>query len=205
MLGRRVAAVMALVPVTLMSACGYGGALDDARREAEALPVVISVDQSNVPDGVTSYLEFRKSPENGGSTEGGVRVKSAEDLGKLHGASADFKSFLGWQLRANVAAVKLDFAERGMQTLPARCELAARITVWGVAPEVAMGREWWCNRDANEVIWVKQGDSWRIAGRMRGGWDCRVLEHYKVPPDITAAVCWEKDGRTVREYTGPGH
>jgi len=200
---RRHIAAGALTIATLLSACGYGDGLEDARREAATAPVRITVNPADAPDAVVTYLEVRKNPEDGASTEGGVRVKSADDLGRLHGASADFRSFLGWQLSANVAAVKAGLAARGKSALPSSCDMAARITVWGVTPTVAMGREWWCTRDANEAIWVKDGDKWRVAERMRGGWDCSVLDRYRVPADITAAMCWEKDGRTVRRYTGP--
>jgi hypothetical protein len=191
-----------LVLVTALSACGYGGGLDDARKEAATPRIVVTVDPADVPDGAVTYLKVRKNPEDGASTDGGARIAAAGDLGKLHGASDDFKSFIGWQLSANVATVKAALAERGHPALPARCDLAARITVWGVTPEVAMGREWWCNRDANEAIWSKSTGTWRLEARMRGGWDCSVLDHYEVPAGITAAVCWEKDG-AVRRYNGP--
>lgn len=199
---RRRGPVGALALLALVGGCGYGGGLEDARRESAAPPVVVTVNPAEAPDGVVTYLEVRKSPEHGASTEGGRRVQDSADVGKLTGASADFKSFVGWQLRANVAAVKAGLSARGKETLPARCDLAARITVWGVAPAVATAREWWCTRDANEVIWVKDGDTWRVAARMRGGWDCSVLDRYHVPAIITAAVCFEKDGET-RRYTGP--
>jgi hypothetical protein len=200
---RRQLKAAAVLLVVLLGGCGYGGGLEDARQEIRTSPMRITVNPADAPHDVVTYLDVRKNPEQGASTEGGVRVKSQDDLGKLHGASADFKSFLGWQLSANVAAVKAGLAARGQQALPARCDLAARITVWGVAPTVAMGREWWCTRNADEAIWVKDGNTWRVAARMRGGWDCSVLGRYRVPADITAAVCWEKDGRTVRRYDGP--
>lgn len=191
-----------LALLALLSACGYGGALQDARRESVSPAVVVTVDPDEAPAGVVTYLKVRKSPEDGASTEGGVRVANPEDLAKLHDASADFKSFLAWQLSANVAAVKEGLAERGKQ-MPERCDLAARITVWGVTPDVATAREWWCTRDANEVIWIKDRRGWQIAARMRGGWDCSVLNRYKVPAAITAAVCWNPDGRSTRKYNGP--
>jgi len=202
MMKRRRETVSLLLLGVLASACGYGGALRDAQSESATSAPVVAVDPSEAADGVVTYLEVRKSPEDGASTEGGIRVATPEDLGKLHDAPADFKSFLAWQLRANIAAVSTGLAARGKK-MPARCDLAARITVWGVAPTVATAREWWCTRDANEVIWVKDRGSWRIAARMRGGWDCSVLNRYRVPADITAAVCWNADGRTVRDYTGP--
>lgn len=190
-----------LVLAGLLSACGYGGALRDAQWEATPA-VEVPVDPNDAPDGVITYLNVRRSPEDGASTKGGIRVATPDDFAKLHGAPEDFKSFLGWQLSANIAAVKSGLAARGKE-MPERCDLAARITVWGVSPRVATAREWWCTRDANEVIWVKDQDGWRIAARMRGGWDCSVLNHYRVPADITAAVCWNPDGRTVRRYNGP--
>jgi hypothetical protein len=202
MMNRRRQAVSLLLLGVLPSACGYGGALRDAQRESATPAPVVTVDPSEASDGVVTYLKVRKSPEDGASTEGGVRLATPEDLGKLHDAPADFKSFLSWQLSANIAAVNTGLAARGKR-MPARCDLAARITVWGVAPAVATAREWWCTRDANEVIWVKDRGSWRIAARMRGGWDCSVLNRYRVPADITAAVCWNEDGRTVRRYNGP--
>lgn len=202
MIGQRGAVAAALALLALSSGCGYGGALEDARREAEAPSALISVNPAEAPDGVITYLAVRKNPEHGASTEGGVRVKSPEDLTKLRGASPEFKSFLGWQLSANIATVKAGLLAKGEQ-LPERCELPARITVWGVTSTVATAREWWCTRDANEVIWIDDGDGWRVAARMRGGWDCSVLDRYRVPADITAAVCFARDGRTVRPYLGP--
>lgn len=201
MMRRRHSAVGTTVLAVLLSACGYGGALRDVQTES-LTPVEVQVNPAEAPDGVVTYLQMRKSPEDGGSTDGGIRVAAPQDVEKLHGAPADFKNFLVWQLSANVAAVKSGLAERG-KTLPERCDLAARITVWGLAPTVATAREWWCTRDANEVIWVKDGGGWQVAARMRGGWDCSVLDRYRVPADITAAVCWEADGRTVRKYHGP--
>jgi hypothetical protein len=195
--------VSALVAVTLVSGCGYGGALEDARRETSAPSVIVTVDPAATPHDVVTYLKLRKDPDDGASTEGGVRLKSPDDLAKLNGASADFKSFVGWQLRANIATVQASLAARGKKGLPARCELPAKITVWGIAPDVAMGREWWCTRDANEAIWSRSSGTWHVAARMRGGWDCSVLDHYKVPAAITAAVCFEKGGRAVRRYNGP--
>lgn len=199
MMNRRLGAVEALVLAILLSACGYGGALRDAQSES-VTAVEVPVDPAAAPADVVTYLEVRKNPEHGASTEGGVRVKTPEDLGKLHGAPAEFKNFLAWQLSANIAAVRSGLAARG-QEMPEECDLAARITVWGVAPTVATAREWWCTRDANEVIWVKDSGGWHVAARMRGGWDCPVLNRYRVPADITAAVCW--DGAKVRKYDGP--
>jgi hypothetical protein len=193
-----------LVPLALLvllGACGYGGALRDAQGES-APSVEVRVDPNEAPDGVITYLELRKSPEDGASTEGGIRVASPDDLNKLRDAPADFKNFVAWQLSANSAAVTSGLASRG-KSMPRRCDLAARITVWGFAATVATAREWWCTRDANEVIWVKSQDGWQVAARMRGGWDCSVLDRYRVPADITAAVCWNPDGRTVRSYNGP--
>lgn len=201
MMKRRGGPAALLVLAGLLSACGYGGALRDAQREATP-SVEVLVDPNEAPDDVITYLKVRRSPEDGASTKGGIRVTTPNDLAKLRGAPADFKSFLGWQLSANIAAVKSGLAARGKE-MPERCDLAARITVWGIAPTVATAREWWCTRDANEVIWVKDKDGWRIAARMRGGWDCSVLNRYRVPADITAAVCWNPDGRTVRRYHGP--
>lgn len=198
---RRPNPVGAIVLAALLSGCGYGGALRDTHGEPAA-PVEVSVDPGEAPDGVITYLEVRKSPEDGASTEGGIRVAAPHDIGKLRDAPEDFKNFLAWQLSANTAAVRSGLAARGKK-LPERCDLAARITVWGVAPNVATAREWWCTRDANEVIWVNDRGNWHVAARMRGGWDCSVLDRYQVPADITAAVCWEADGRTVRRYHGP--
>jgi hypothetical protein len=201
MMRRPLGTASLLALVALLSACGYGGALRDAQRESTP-PVEVRVDPAEAPEGVTTYLQVRKSPQHGGSVEGGIRVADPQDVEKLRGAPADFKSFIAWQLSANVAAVKSGLAARGKK-MPERCDLAARVTVWGLAPTVATAREWWCTRDANEVIWVKDDGGWHVAARMRGGWDCSVLNRYKVPADITAAVCWEADGRTVRKYNGP--
>ena len=201
MMKRRLSAVGAIAMAVLMSACGYGGALREAQRASSA-PVEVTVAPAEAPDGVVTYLQMRRSPEDGGSTEGGIRVEGTREIENLRDAPSDFKSFLAWQLSANAAAVTSRLAERGKE-LPERCDLPARITVWGVAQTVATAREWWCTRGANEVIWVKDRDGWHVAARMRGGWDCSVLNRYKVPADITAAVCWEADGRTVRKYNGP--
>lgn len=193
----RIAAAALLAP--LLTSCGYWGALQDARQDQARQPVVIQVDPADAPQGVVTYLTARKNPADGGSTDGGVRIRTAQDTAKLVGAPDDLRGFLGWRVRASVAIVNDHLAARG-EKLPADCDVAARITVWGVGNGVATGREWWCNRVANEVIWVKKGDSWRVAARMRGGWECSVLRRYRIPPEIAAAVCWADDGMTERIY-----
>lgn len=198
----RRAVVVALL-LTGLTGCRYGGNLDDVAKEAAAPPVRVVVDPSAAPPDVHTYLKVRGSPAGGSSVTGGIRVDGLEDLARLRGAPTDFKTFIGWQLTGNRAEVMDEMAAHHHTTLPPRCEFAARLNVWGVAPRVAMGREWWCNRDANEVIWIKDHETWHRAARMRGGWNCSTLDRYKVPADITAAVCWEEDERTIRRYTGP--
>jgi hypothetical protein len=83
------------------------------------------------------------------------------------------------------------------------CEFTVEIRVWGVAPNVATGRERGCGQKSNDVIWAKESTGWERVERMQGGWDCAVLERYRVPADITAATCWYDVFKT-RAYDGPG-
>lgn len=197
--------VLAVVAVALsLSACDYGDGLAEQELRLKNPPPEITVDPATAPVGVTTYLTARGNPSGGKSIQGGRRIAAPEDVAKLAAGPAAFRSFIDDQLASNNAAVKSDRTAKGKKHLPKRCDnIGARFTVWGMDADVATGREWWCTRPANEVIWIRDGAQWRTAARMRGGWDCSVLDRYEVPAIITAAVCWEKDGRTVRDYTGP--
>jgi hypothetical protein len=163
---------------------------------------VVKIDPAKVPDGVISYGSRRESPAYGASVTDTPKIHRAADLRLLAGAPADFKAFLVRQLRQNKQTVRAELAARNRSVASEGCRFAAEIHVWGVGPDVATGRERGCARPSNDVIWSKESGTWRRVARMEGGWDCSVLQRYRVPADITAAVCWYDLVKT-RQYDGP--
>jgi hypothetical protein len=163
----------------------------------------VDVDPAKTPRGVISYISRRGSPVYGGSVEDPVELRTSQDLRKLRGAPDDFKSFMAGQLVARAVEVDARLAALHRTVLTEGCDFKVEIRVWGIADQVATGRERACAFESNDVIWAKQNGTWRRASRMQGGWDCSELEHYRVPADITAAVCWYGDRGKTRAYDGP--
>jgi hypothetical protein len=163
----------------------------------------VEVDPAKTPPGVISYISRRGSPVYGGSVEDAVEVRTPADLGKLRGAPDDFKAFIADQLAVRAKEVDARLAAIQRTVATEGCDFKVEIRVWGVAEHVATGRERACAFDSNDVIWIKRDGAWRRASRMQGGWDCSELERYRVPADITAAVCWYGDRGKTRAYDGP--
>ena len=163
----------------------------------------VRVDQSKVPPGVVSYVKVRGTPAYGASVEDTPKLHTLADVDLLKGAPADFKAYLRTHLIEYRRMVLAELALELRTVASADCEFTAEIRVWGVAPHVATGRERGCGQKSNDVIWAKQSDGWQRVERMQGGWDCAVLERYRVPADISAATCWYDVFKT-RAYDGPG-
>lgn len=183
-----------------LSACGVVG----QRPSPIATPLdrVVTIDQAATPTGVISYGTERGNPVYRASVDDAVEVRTAQDLNKLRGAPDDFKEFLVAQLAERAAEVDRHLASLGRTMATEGCDFKVEIRVWGIAEHVATGRERACGLDSNDVIWAKANGSWQRASRMQGGWDCSELERYRVPADITAAVCWYDVWKT-RAYDGP--
>ena len=203
----RQAAARSVVSVVLAS-CMAGCGLSSPPPTPIATPLhrVVKVDNRDTSDGVISYVTQRGSPAHEGSVEDAVEIRTRSDLDELRGAPEDFREFLVTQLaeRAEDVDRYVDkyLTPRGLTVASAGCDFKVEIRVWGIAEEVATGRERACGLESNDVIWTKENGSWRRASRMQGGWDCSELERYRVPADITAAVCWY-DGWKTRAYDGP--
>ncbi len=163
----------------------------------------VEVDPAKVPAGVITYISRRGSPVYGGSVDDPVELRTAQDLDKLRGAPDDFKAFMASQLAVRVREVDARLAAWHRTMAKEGCDFKVEIRVWGIAEEVATGRERACAFESNDVIWAKKDGTWRRASRMQGGWDCAELERYRVPADITAAVCWYGDRGQTRAYDGP--
>lgn len=161
---------------------------------------VVTVDRLATPDGVISYITERGSPAHDGSVEDAVEIRTRADLADLRGAPDDFKNFLIDRIGVLTAEAAASLAARGYSIKG--CEVPAELEVWGIAGGVATGRERACELDSNDVIWAKRAGAWGPVARMQGGWDCAVLERYRVPADITASVCWY-DGWKTRAYEPP--
>ena len=183
-----------------MSACGVGA----QRPSPIATPLdrVVKIDRASTPIGVISYGTERGNPVYRASVEDAVEVRTTQDLNKLRGAPEDFKAFLTQQLTELGSQVDAFLASQGRTLATEDCDFKVELRVWGIAADVATGRERACGLGSNDVIWAKANGSWQRASRMQGGWDCAELERYRVPADITAAVCWYDEWKT-RAYDGP--
>ena len=192
--------VVSAALVTWLSACGV------VAQRPSPIPTpldrVVKIDQAATPVGVISYGTDRGNPVYRASVEDAVEVRTAQDLNKLRGAPDDFKAFLIQQLTELGRQVDAFLASRGRTLATEDCDFKVELRVWGIAADVATGRERACGLDSNDVIWANSNGSWQRASRMQGGWDCSELERYRVPADITAAVCWYDVWKT-RVYDGP--
>jgi hypothetical protein len=164
---------------------------------------VVKIDQSKVPEGVISYVTARGTPAYGASVEGALKLDTPGDVRLLKGAPDDFRTYLRHRIEENARAVVAELATKLRTVQGEKCTFAAEIRVWGIAPTVATGRERGCGQASYDVIWAKKSDKWLLAARMQGGWGCDELERYRIPADITAAVCWYDVFKT-RAYNGPG-
>jgi hypothetical protein len=178
------------------------GVVSSASPIATPLDHSVDVDPAKTPPGVISYISERGNPAHGGSVEDSVDIRTAQDLDKLRGAPDDFKAFLLREIAVRSGEVDSRLRANQRTVATEGCDFKAEIRVWGVAEHVATGRERACTFASNDVIWVKRDGAWRRASRMQGGWDCAELERYRVPADITAAVCWYDEWKT-RAYDGP--
>jgi hypothetical protein len=193
-------AVLGALTLTAMAACGAPG--PDPSPIPTPVDRVVKIDHSKVPHDVVSYGTVRGTPAYGTSVEDTPELHTTRDIRLLTGAPADFKAYVRHRIDEKRGVVLAELATRSRTVESEDCDFAAEIRVWGVAPHVATGRERGCGQESYDVIWAKQDGTWRLVARMQGGWDCAVLERYRVPADITAAVCWYDVFKT-RAYNGP--
>ena len=163
---------------------------------------VVTIDRSRVPDGVVAYGTVRGTPAYGASVEDALELRKAGEVKLLKGAPDDFREFMRRTIRAETQEIKKSLRNRGKTLESAGCEFAVEFRVWGVGPGVATGRERGCERDSADVIWAEKDGVWQRVARMQGGWDCEVLDRYRVPADITGSTCWYDEVKT-RAYNGP--
>ena len=200
MVTARERAVVAVVTVATLAGCS---ALVPTHTP---VPVptnrVIQIDQSAVPAGVVSYGEIRQAAAYGASIPDTPEVHTADDLHRLKDAPTSFTSYLRTHLEELSGAVLAELAADGQTVESEGCDYIVEISVWGVAPRVATGRERGCDQGSYDVIWVQRDGVWDRVARMDGGWDCAVLQRYQVPAELTASTCWYSEFRS-RVYTGP--
>jgi hypothetical protein len=199
MTGLRVVVLGALMPMVL-SACGVMGTAPSPIPTP--LDRVVKIDQSKVPPGVVAYGSVRGTPAYGTNVEDALKLHTPDDVARMTGAPEDFKAFVRNHIAVDTQDVVASLA-REQKTLETEgCDFAVEIRLWGVGPEVATGRERGCDRNSYDVIWAKKDGAWRRVARMQGGWDCAVLDRYRVPADITGSTCWYDTYKT-RPYNGP--
>ena len=203
MTGWRPWQAMVVSAVLTIGLSGCGGVAQQPSPIPTPLDRVVKIDHAATPTGVISYGTERGNPVYRASVDDAVEVRSTQDLSKLRGAPGDFKAFLGQQLIELGSQVDAFLSSpRGRAFATEDCDFKVEVRVWGIAADVATGRERACGLDSHDVIWAKANGSWHRASRMQGGWDCTELERYRVPADITAAVCWYDVWKT-RAYDGP--
>lgn len=191
-----------LIMLTLVAMAGCGVPGPGPSPIPTPMQRTVIIDYSTLPDGVVPYGAVRGTPAYGSTVDDTPKVRDAGDLRKLRDAPDDFKAFLAKYIEETEAEVNAVLAAELRSVQSEQCEFIVELRVWGVAPHVATGRERRCGKDSFDVIWAKQAGGWRLVETMQGGWDCAVLERYRVPADITGAVCWY-DVYKNRAYNGP--
>jgi hypothetical protein len=152
---------------------------------------------------VLAYLTERGQALDTGNVEGAVRVHSDEDFALLSETAPDFQAFIQGLVNKRADEVTARFKERGTSQDSLGCTYRVDISVSGVTPDLATGRDWGCGLgQARKVIWVRDNGTWKSALRAKGGFQCADLKHYRVPAKIADATCWSSDGWAIR-YRGP--
>jgi hypothetical protein len=154
---------------------------------------------------ILSYLTSRSQVLDTGNTPGAVRLHSDEDFAVLSEAAPDFQAFIQGLVTKRVGEVQKRFKERGTSQDSLGCTYRVDVSVSGVTPDLATGRDWGCGLGAaRKVIWVRDNGTWKSALRAKGGFQCVDLQHYRVPPEIADATCWSADGWAI-PYKGPAN
>jgi hypothetical protein len=152
---------------------------------------------------VLAYLTKRGQALDTGNAEGAVRIHSDEDFNLLAETAPDFQTFIQELVKKRVGEVTARFKERGTSQDSLGCTYRVDISVSGVTPDLATGRDWGCGLgQARKVIWVRDNGTWKSALRAKGGFQCADLEHYRVPAKIADATCWSANGWAI-PYRGP--
>jgi hypothetical protein len=100
----------------------------------------------------------------------GVELGSESDVDKLDGASDSFKDFIKDKIKKNGSS-------------PSPCGNAYGIFVKKIYKDnFALGGEGQCG--GAEKLWAKVSAQWQEIGGSQQGFDCSLLEQYKVPPAI---------------------
>jgi hypothetical protein len=100
----------------------------------------------------------------------GLEVSSESDVDKLDGASDSFKDFIKDKIKKNGNS-------------PSPCGNAYGIFVKKIYKDgFALGGEGQCG--GAEKLWAKVSSQWQEIGGTQQGFDCSLLEQYKVPSAI---------------------
>lgn len=102
----------------------------------------------------------------------GLNVQSVADVDKLDGASDSFKDFVKSKVKDHANS-------------PSPCGNAYGLFVKKIYQDnFAVVDEKQCNN--SEKLWAKISDNWSEIATSQNGFDCTVLEQYKVPSAIVA-------------------
>jgi hypothetical protein len=126
------------------------------------------------------------------AAHGTVDVSKPSQLAKLKGAPTDFIDFVGRELTNGVDP---------------QGECGTTVSVDGIDPAtgVALGGVNGCG--GADVLWIRRNGHWmEAAGSQMGGWECAVLEKFRVPKAIAPPTCLVYTGKEVQtlHYGGPG-
>jgi hypothetical protein len=151
------------------------------------------------------YITSRDASPEGGTVQGGVKLRSPGDVEKLIGAPDDFKAFLAKDLADGAAAAEESLARLHTTADAYGCDELSNATVWGVTNQVAMGSTGSCAEAGGDVIWAKRDGTWKsVSGNTTGSWPCSELRLYGVPAQITVARCvTDMESGTTQRYDGP--
>lgn len=151
---------------------------------------------------VVAYLAERKEARQTSVVAGAVRLHVPDDVDQLVGASADFKAFMRTEVERKTAEIakRMDRFNTSKDELD--CTFDVDVSVYGVAGDVATGREWGCGTGARKAVWVKGNGTWYQATLVKAGFWCDQLNHFRVPAAIADSTCWDVDGWAV-PYRGP--
>jgi hypothetical protein len=199
----RPSVIAATVAGAALVLAGCGAVGSEPSPIPTPLDRVVKIDPSKLPASVVAYGKKRGSPAYGANVEDALELRKPGDVRLMKGAPYDVKEFMRSTLKSDAQEIKKELRSRGKTVKSEGCDFAVEIRLWGVGPGVATGRERGCERDSADVIWAVKDGVWRRVARMQGGWDCAVLDRYRVPAAITGSTCWYDEYKT-RAYDGPG-
>ena len=170
--------LLILIIVVMISLTGYfvwhaksqaNKTLDDTLSSGQSIashnPKKTPAASSAGKNATTNLINYGTTP-----SQTGVEISSASDIDKLDGASDSFKDFIKDKIKKNGNS-------------PSPCGNAYGIFVKKIyKDQFALGGEGQCG--GAEKLWAKISDQWQEIGGSQQGFDCSLLEQYKVPPAI---------------------